>query len=204
MTEHKTEAVEVEALRAIGFTEHALFHPRDDLAFLMICAFCNYEPDKAPWGMRFFPNASVKAAWDRVAAVALAAAPAPAVPQGHVEIAHDGFAGDIIGSYITREGKRGVVVQQDGTRVVHVYGAKWIEGQVTAPAHPDDELTKLRARVEELEGAALHHETGERITRKDLNNAFRQGQENGRAFAVLFDGGPDFLTGARSTLGGET
>ena len=38
----------------------------------------------------------------------------------HVEIAHDGFAGDIIGHYVTREGKRGVVVQQDGTRVVHV------------------------------------------------------------------------------------
>lgn len=51
---------------------------------------------------------------------------------GHVEIAHDGFAGDIIGSYTTREGKRGVVVQQDGTRVVHVYGVKWIDGQVEA------------------------------------------------------------------------
>lgn len=50
----------------------------------------------------------------------------------HVSIAHDGFAGDIIGSYLTREGKRGVVVQQDGTRVVHVYGEKWIEGQIPA------------------------------------------------------------------------
>ena len=48
-------------------------------------------------------------------------------PTGHVEIAHDGFAGDIIGHYTTREGKRGVVVQQDGTRVVHVYGEKWIK-----------------------------------------------------------------------------
>lgn len=47
-------------------------------------------------------------------------------PAGHVEIAHDGFAGDIIGHYVTREGKRGVVVQQDGTRVVHVYGEKWL------------------------------------------------------------------------------
>lgn len=46
---------------------------------------------------------------------------------GHVTIAHDGFAGDIIGQYTTREGKRGVVVQQDGTRVVHVYGEKWLE-----------------------------------------------------------------------------
>lgn len=32
----------------------------------------------------------------------------------------------MIGSYVTREGKRGVVVQQDGTKVVHVYGEKWI------------------------------------------------------------------------------
>lgn len=47
-------------------------------------------------------------------------------PTGHVEIAHDGFAGEIIGHYTTREGKRGVVVQQDGTRVVHVYGEKWL------------------------------------------------------------------------------
>ncbi len=49
-------------------------------------------------------------------------------PAGHVSIAHDGFAGDIIGHYETREGKRGVVVQQDGTRVVHVYGEKWLAG----------------------------------------------------------------------------
>src|SRR5690606_32376015 len=33
-------------------------------------------------------------------------------PTGRVQIAHDGFSGDIIGHYITREGKRGVVVQQ--------------------------------------------------------------------------------------------
>lgn len=53
---------------------------------------------------------------------------------GHVEIAHDGFAGDIIGSYVTREGKRGVVVQQDGTRVVHVYGEKWIKPALASHA----------------------------------------------------------------------
>lgn len=47
-------------------------------------------------------------------------------PAGHVTIDHDGFTGDIIGHYTTREGKRGVVVQQDGTRVVHVYGEKWL------------------------------------------------------------------------------
>ncbi len=34
----------------------------------------------------------------------------------------DGFTGTVIGSYTTLEGKTGVVVQQDGTKVVHVYG----------------------------------------------------------------------------------
>ncbi len=48
-------------------------------------------------------------------------------PTGAVSIEHDGFSGDIIGHYITREGKRGVVVQQHGTRVVHVYGEKWLK-----------------------------------------------------------------------------
>jgi len=41
-------------------------------------------------------------------------------------IEHDGFTGTVVGSYITREGKRGVVLQQVGTRVVHVYGEKWL------------------------------------------------------------------------------
>lgn len=44
-----------------------------------------------------------------------------------VTIDHDGFVGTIQGSYTTREGKRGVVLQQVGTRVVHVYGEKWIK-----------------------------------------------------------------------------
>jgi hypothetical protein len=43
-----------------------------------------------------------------------------------VSIEHDVFTGSVIGSYVTHEGKRGVVVQQDGTRVVHVYGEKWL------------------------------------------------------------------------------
>lgn len=42
------------------------------------------------------------------------------------EIEHDGFKGDVIGYYVTREGKHGVVLQQVGTRVVHVYGEKWL------------------------------------------------------------------------------
>lgn len=40
-------------------------------------------------------------------------------------IEHDGFEGVQIGSYVTLEGKRGAVLQQIGTRVVHVYGEKW-------------------------------------------------------------------------------
>jgi hypothetical protein len=43
------------------------------------------------------------------------------------KIAHDGFEGTLQGRYVTREGKRGVVLQQIGTRVVHVYGEKWLE-----------------------------------------------------------------------------
>jgi hypothetical protein len=45
-----------------------------------------------------------------------------------VEIEHDGFVGTVIGYYTTREGKPGVVLQQVSTKVVHVYGAKWIKG----------------------------------------------------------------------------
>ena len=41
-------------------------------------------------------------------------------------IEHDGFEGTVQGNYVTREGKRGVVLQQIGTRVVHVYGERWL------------------------------------------------------------------------------
>jgi len=37
---------------------------------------------------------------------------------------YDDFTGTVIGSYRTKEGKDGLVLQQDGTRVVHVYGRK--------------------------------------------------------------------------------
>lgn len=49
-------------------------------------------------------------------------------------IEHDGFVGSMQGSYITREGKRGVVLQQIGTRVVHVYGEKWLKTPDVKPA----------------------------------------------------------------------
>ena len=41
-------------------------------------------------------------------------------------IAHDEFTGTVIGFYETKEGKHGVVMQQVGTKVVHVYGLRWI------------------------------------------------------------------------------
>lgn len=42
-------------------------------------------------------------------------------------IEFDGFVGTVIGSYTTFEGKDGVVMQQDGTSVVHVYGVKHLK-----------------------------------------------------------------------------
>lgn len=42
-----------------------------------------------------------------------------------ISIDHDGFQGKVIGHYITLQNKRGVVLQQNGTKVVHVYGEKW-------------------------------------------------------------------------------
>lgn len=41
----------------------------------------------------------------------------------------------------------------------------------------------IEQQAAELAEQHLRHETGERITRKDLNNAYRSGQENGRLFA---------------------
>lgn len=48
--------------------------------------------------------------------------------------------------------------------------------------------SRLAQENERLKAASLHHETGERISRKNLNDAFRQGQENGRMAAHLIDG----------------
>ena len=42
-------------------------------------------------------------------------------------IEHDGFAGLIIGHYERLDGVRGIVGQQTGNRVVHVYGEKWLK-----------------------------------------------------------------------------
>lgn len=63
--------------------------------------------------------------------------PAPSASMGRVTVEYDGFVGTVIGSYVTREGKRGVVVQQDGTRVVHVYGEARVRQTADLDSPPD-------------------------------------------------------------------
>lgn len=46
-------------------------------------------------------------------------------------IGHDGFVGTVRGYYIRRDGKRGVVLQQDETNIVHVYGERWLTMRCT-------------------------------------------------------------------------
>jgi hypothetical protein len=54
-------------------------------------------------------------------------ASAPSNPNQVYRVEYDGFVGTEQGSYVTREGKAGVVLQQVGTKVVHVYGRNRIE-----------------------------------------------------------------------------
>lgn len=42
-----------------------------------------------------------------------------------LSVDHDGFKGRVRGYYFTIEGKPGLVLQQNGNRVVHVYAEKW-------------------------------------------------------------------------------
>lgn len=41
-------------------------------------------------------------------------------------IEFDGFVGTVIGSYRRLDGEEGVVMQQDGSKIVHVYRRKWL------------------------------------------------------------------------------
>jgi hypothetical protein len=50
---------------------------------------------------------------------------APAELHKPMRIEHDGFEGVVIGEYTTLEGKQGLVLQQAGTKIVHVYGKQW-------------------------------------------------------------------------------
>jgi hypothetical protein len=53
--------------------------------------------------------------------------PAPSSEKGkRFRIEHDGFQGTVIGHYTRLDGEEGVVMQQNGTTVVHVYRKKWL------------------------------------------------------------------------------
>ena len=52
--------------RDAGFTTAAKAFPRSDRQFLMICAFNGCKPEDVSRAWRYFPNASCKAAWERV------------------------------------------------------------------------------------------------------------------------------------------
>jgi len=72
--------------------------------------------------------------------------PSTSDPSSTYTIAHDGFTGTVQGHYVTREGKQGVVLQQVGTRVVHVYGRKWLDGDTAS----DPSSTRSNVTVDEL------------------------------------------------------
>ena len=42
-----------------------------------------------------------------------------------LSVEHDGFAGTVVGYYITREGNHGLSLQLHNAKVVHVYSEKW-------------------------------------------------------------------------------
>lgn len=51
-------------------------------------------------------------------------------PRGtKLTVDHDGFCGTVVGYYVTREGKPGLVIQDERNRVVHVYSTKWFQEQ---------------------------------------------------------------------------
>ena len=58
--------------RAVGFTKAAAEYPRDEMALAMFAAFNGVKVEQLPEGMRFFPNASMRDAWGRVANAARA------------------------------------------------------------------------------------------------------------------------------------
>lgn len=77
----------------------------------------------------------------------------------------DGFVGTVIGFYKRLDGEEGVVMQQDGCKVVHVYRRKWLvpaDGVPEAPAttkHPDTVLLDFIAS-EYLDVSAFSMLTG--------------------------------------------
>src|SRR4051812_45811737 len=59
-------AGEIVAVREAGFTEAALAFPRSEAGLVALCAFNGIKPEQAPPGWRYWPNAGMKACWERV------------------------------------------------------------------------------------------------------------------------------------------
>lgn len=70
------------------------------------------------------------------------------------KIDYDDFEGTVQGSYVTREGKPGVVLQQLGTRVCHLYGRNRLEGS-PPPTRPSPDANIRTVVLEELAGADM-------------------------------------------------
>lgn len=85
-------------------------------------------------------------------------------------IEHDGFVGSVIGHYQRLDGKRGVVLQQDGTNIVHVYGEKWLK--------PAADETSQRGGERDSEDGCPYD-----WRKRDLRQAWREGYAAGKRLA---------------------
>lgn len=57
---------EAHACREVGFTTGALCHPRSEAGLRALCAFSGVSVEQAPRGWHYWPNAGMKACWERV------------------------------------------------------------------------------------------------------------------------------------------
>lgn len=65
-------AREAVAVRDAGFTTDAFNYPRADDELKLLCAFNGIRPEQAPRGWRYYPNAGMMKAWQRVTEAARA------------------------------------------------------------------------------------------------------------------------------------
>jgi hypothetical protein len=56
----------------------------------------------------------------------------------YATVERDGFNGTVVGWYVTREGHQGLVLQQNGSRVVHVYRESGVCKVGQRPFRPDE------------------------------------------------------------------
>ena len=88
-----------------------------------------------------------------------------------VECGYAGFRGTVVGSYITREGKHGKVVQQDGTKVVHVYRADRLKPVSQEDEYRDEAVAEIRglADLDDLDAFGVAwSKDGKRIDPRDV------------------------------------